>query len=514
MQRELKIFLPGIINCRAALALAAALLLLTGCSPLKNFTRSPYSAEAIRAEYGAISDSPAKAGTQPPENGSDPTQPPDKTKSRVNFPLSLSQAIETTVSNNPGIQQAIHRIARAKAMKNMADTAFLPFLGVYTEYTQGDAPSAYLFKSIDQRRLPPDVNFNDPGWFENWESGIKARMNLFNGGKDLLEVRMAEQDVDISDLQRQAVTNELTAQVISAFYDILAAREFVQIAEESIATVSEQLRIIRVQYEGGGALKSDVLSLQVRQAQAKEALVNSRNRLKLARAGLANLMGLDPSALAEKRDLLVQTAEPRIQVPATYEEGIVYALSNRPELEKVRSRLVRSRMGLDAARADYLPSLDLVGKYYVDDPGLDYDRDRENWTAALVMNWDLFTGFSRNARVKQTDAMVKEMLAADRETLLDIKLDVKSAYLDREAARARYKVAASSVARAEESYQLVKAHYKGGAVTITRYLEAELDRNRARTRATSAFYDKIKATADLARAIGKWAGRNPQPMEQ
>jgi len=514
MLRELKNFLPMIPNCRTALALTTTLLLLTGCSPLKNFTRSRYSAEAIRAEYGAISDSSARAGTQPLKSGAGTTQPPDKAIGRLNFPLSLSQAIDTAVSNNPGIQQAIHRIARAKAMKNMADTAFWPFVGVYTEYSQGDTPSAYLFKTIDQRRLPPDVNFNDPGWFENWESGIKARMNLYNGGKDLLDVRMAEQDVDISSLQRLAVSNELTTRVISAFYDILAAREFVQIAKESIATLSEQLRIIRVQYEGGGALKSDLLSLQVRQAQAKEALVNSRNRLKLARAGLANLMGLDPSELAEKGGLLAQTAKPRFQVPATYEEGIAYALSNRPELEKVRRQLIRSRMGLDAARADYLPSVDLVGKYYVDDPGLDYDRDRENWTAALVMNWDLFTGFARKARVNQTDAMVKEMLAADRETLLAIKLDVKNAYLDREAARARYKVAASSVARAEESYQLVKAHYQGGAVTITRYLEAELDRNRARTHATAAFYDKIKANADLARAIGQWAGRNPKPMEQ
>lgn len=510
MERELELnfFLPKILNCRTALALAIILLLLAGCSPLKNFSHSRYSAEAIRAEYGGISASSAKAATQTPANGTGTTQPPSTTKGRRNSPLSLSQAIDTAVSSNPSIQQAIHRIARAKAMKTMADAAFWPFVGVYTEYTQGDAPSAYLFKTIDQRRLPPDINFNDPGWFENWESGINARMNLFNGGKDLLEGRMAEQDVDISNLQRLAVTNELTAQVISAFFDILAAREFVQIAEESIATVSQQLRIIRVQYEGGGALKSDVLSLQVRQAEAREALVNSRNRLKLARAGLANLMGLDPSAFAEKRTLLVQTAEPRIHVPATYEEGIVSALSNRPELEKMRSQLVKFRMKLDAAQAHYLPSVDLVGKYYVDDPGLDYDRDRENWTAALVMNWDLFTGFARNARIQQSDAMVQEMLAADRETLLDIKLDVKSAYLDRQAARARYKVAASSVERAEESYQLVKTHYQGGAVTITRYLEAELDRNRARTRATAAFYDKIKATADLARAIGKWAGRN------
>jgi outer membrane protein TolC len=95
------------------------------------------------------------------------------------------------------------------------------------------------------------------------------------------------------------------------------------------------------------------------------------------------------------------------------------------------------------------------------------------------------------------------MIAADRQATLDIKLDVKNAYLKREASRARYEVAASSVESAEESYRLVTEHYKGGAVTITRYLETELDRNRSRMRAAAAYYDQIKANADLARAIGK-----------
>ena len=486
------------------LALAAIALLLAGCG-----TPQKYTVSKIKAEYGTRADAPVQQPPPPEKDG----RPKDKTQKESTYPLNLAQVIDIAISNNPNLQQATHRMAKAKAMKSLADTAFWPMVGFYTEYTQGDAPSAYLFKTIDQRQLPPNVNFNDPGWFENYESGLQARMNLFNGGRDYLGLQMAKQGLDISELDRQSVANELTAQVITAFYDVLAAEDFVAIAETSVDTVSEQLRIMQVQYEGGGALKSDVLSLKVRLAQAKEALVQSRNRYKLAKAALANLMGMDPAEFTKKKDLLVKSSAPPIQVPDTYEDGILHALSHRPELEKVRKQLVKSRMGLDAAKTNYLPSIDLMGKYYVDDPSMDYDRDRENWTAGVMFNWDLFTGFSTQARVGKADAMVKEMLAADRQATLGIKLDVKNAYLNREAAQARYEVAASSVDSAEASYQLVKEHYKGGAVTITRYLEAELDRNRARIRSTAAFYDQIKADADLARAIGKWAGRNPQPFE-
>ncbi|MFP4650612.1 MAG: TolC family protein, partial [Desulfobacterales bacterium] len=165
-------------------------------------------------------------------------------------------------------------------------------------------------------------------------------------------------------------------------------------------------------------------------------------------------------------------------------------------------QVVKSRMGLDAARTTYLPSLDLTGRYYFDDSGLDYDRDRENWTAALMLRWDLFTGFSRSARVNHADARVREMMAADRQAVQEVKLDVKNGYLNLEEARSRCRVAESSVEAARESYRLVKRQYENGAASITRYLEAELDRNRAMVRDVSARYDRISAMAEVSRATG------------
>ena len=469
-----------------------------------------YSASQVRAEYADGSD----PLTRPVSNNQRPS--PDKTASakplsaeyqiKPNDPLSLNRVMDIAIANNPNLLQAVHRVAQAQAMKALSDTAFWPAVGFYTEYMQGDAPSAYLFKTIDQRQLPQNINFNDPGWFENFETGLNARMNLFNGGRDYLGYRIAQQDVDISDLDRLSIINSLKARVIAAFYDILSARKFVDIAEASVATVSEQLRIIQVQYEGGGALKSDVLTLKVRLAQAEETLVESKKRYKLAKAALAHLMGFDPAEDSKDLALTAQTSDIGIGVPATYEEGIIYAFDHRPELEKIRKLLVKSRMGLDVSKTGYLPRIDVMGKYYVDDPHMDYDRDRENWTAAVMFNWDLFSGFSTRARIRQADAVLKEMLAADREAALNIKLDVKNAYLNLEAARSRYDVAASSVESAEESYRLVKEYYQGGAVTITRYLAAELDRNRSRIRSTAAFYDKIKANAEFARAIGMFSG--------
>jgi len=483
------------------LLFAIPVICLSGCGMVPT-----YSYESIRSEYTK----PIRAAS----SGTPARRPVgDASADPLDTPLSLDQAIAIAFRNNPELTRAAMRVRQALAMCAMADAAFWPQVSFYTEYTQGDAPSAYLFKTIDQRQLPPTVDFNDPGWFENWESGLKGQVNLFKGGRDYLGLRMAETDLELARFDRVRMENTLTAELIRTFYNVLAARDFIAIAEASVATVSEQLRIMRVRYEGGGAVKSDVLSMDVRLAQAREQLIRSQNRYRLTRAALANLMGLDPSALADTDDPLDPSGAPAPEMPDTYDAGIAYALEHRPELAAVRAQLVKSRMGVTAARAAYLPRLDLRGSYYLDDPSLDYDTDRENWTTALLLNWDLFTGFSRGPGIARADAMVREMLAADRQAVLDITLDVKTAYLNREETAARLDVAQSSVQSAEESFRLVREHFLGGAVTITRYLEAELDLSQARIRATAARYDTQTAEADVARALGIWTVTKPQPMD-
>jgi outer membrane protein TolC len=130
-----------------------------------------------------------------------------------------------------------------------------------------------------------------------------------------------------------------------------------------------------------------------------------------------------------------------------------------------------------------------------------------------MLDWDLFTGGSTGASVRKAEAVLEEMLAADRKAALSVKLDLRSAYLALEEAQARIQVTRASVAQAEESLRLVKKQYEGGSATVTRYLDAELDRSRTEIRAITALYDREKARADVGRALGLW-GESPAPAEE
>ena len=461
----------------------AASLLSCGCTVNKD-----YSYERIAAEYG-LELSETKAAAKPEFK-------PDL--SCLEKPVSVLDSIRIAIYNNPDIDIAISSIRQAEAAIDEANAAFWPAFSFYTEYTKADSPSTYLFKKIDQRKLPAGTDFNDPGKIENFEMGFSARYNIYNGGRDVLRKRMAETGLEIGRLDWLSVENALVASVIQAYYNTLAVLDFIAIANESVKTVDSQLRIMIVKYKAGGALKSDILSLEVRLARAGENAIRAENNYKLSVAALANLLGADADTKIE----LSGAEWYPVELPSDYNAGIIEAFGMRPELLKVRQQLIQSKMALDMEKNGYMPRLDARGKYYSDDSGLSYYSDRANWAAGIILNWDIFTGFNTTARVEKARAVLNQMLAADRKATQAIQLDVKTSYLRLSGAKARLAVAEASVAQAEESLNLVRKQYEGGSATITRYLNAELAFNTARVRDRSAFYDCKKAQADIGRALG------------
>ncbi len=420
----------------------------------------------------------------------------------------LTEAIQSGMANNPDMNMALSNIRKSEALVEKATSPFYPSIDLYTNYIQGDAPSAYLFNTLDQRRFEPGTSFNDPGWFENFESGARLNMNVYNGGRDFLSRRMAESDLSISQLDHQSVRNALVAAIAAAYFNALSTREFIATAGESVDTVASQLQIMKVRYSAGGALKSDVLSLEVRLAQAKEELLRSSNAYKKALAALERITGLAMDDM-DKR-ILPETADIDLPaIPPDIAAGIAYALTHRPEIASAEERIRQSETNLCLSKTGYLPKVDFQTRYYMDDPDMEYNTNRDNWTAGVYASWNLFSGFSTPAETRQALAMMDGIRAADRKLTDAVTFDVKNAYLDLEEAEKRLQVTETAIANAKESLNLVKQQYDGGSATITRYLEAELALNRSRMRNTTAFFDHQKAKAEIGRAIGLWFHETP-----
>ena len=97
----------------------------------------------------------------------------------------------------------------------------------------------------------------------------------------------------------EVLHNQLVYQVAEAYYRLLQARNLDQLRLESVTQVQQHLRIAQTRFEAGQVVKSDMLSVEVRLAEVREALVRSGNQLKLAWAILENVAG----CTIDRRDL-------------------------------------------------------------------------------------------------------------------------------------------------------------------------------------------------------------------
>jgi outer membrane protein len=298
---------------------------------------------------------------------------------------------------------------------------------------------------------------------------------------------------------RDAAGNALVQSVLAAYLDARATHELRVSDDASVATVEAQVAESRVKVEGGAALRSDLLSLEVRLAEAKEQRFRSETAERLALAALRELLALPANAPVAIADGPFDAGA----LPASATDALAEAYRSRPEAAIARSAVERAGIELASARRAYIPRLDVLGRFYSDVPvDLGFNVKDPNYTVAVALSVDLFDGGSRKAAIEKAHAALDELTEADRKALLAIAHDVESAYLRLDEARARYHVAEQAVGAAEESLQLVAVQYRGGAATVTRYLEAESARARSRTAKIQAQLDIERAEVEAQRAIG------------
>jgi outer membrane protein len=411
--------------------------------------------------------------------------------------LTLEKALSLARTANPALDQAEGRIAQARAALSESRSAFWPRVEFSLEYLRGDAPSAYLFKTIDARQLPPGTDFNEPGRFDNWETGAQAHLNLYAGGRDKLRHQQARLGLEQARSERAAIANALDAAVIDTYLALATAQTLVDIARQSLAVVDHEIKLAEVRFAGGSLLRADLLSLQVRRAEAQAEIIRARALWQRLQAALAVLLDRDAHAPLE-----IASDRYSYDPPDDYAQALERALSQRPELAGARFSLQRARLERGVARSEYRPRLDLEARLYHDDSDLSYNAELLNWTLGARLSWAIFSGFATPAREESARGLIQESLAAERQLHREIELEVRQAWLAVEEAVARQAVTMAAVAQAEEAFSLVRTRFEGGAADVTRYLEAELALSRSRMVAAAAERDRLRTLAELARALG------------
>ena len=416
-------------------------------------------------------------------------------------PLSATDAIRLALARSPDVRSSLARIAQADAAASAANAAYLPQLSAEINYLRSNTPSAYLFTRIDARRLPANVNFNDPGDFSNLGGALGLRWNLSNGGRDQLGIWAAAAASEGAAASADVVRNTLAVAVAGVWLDARAAATGLLADDATIRALESQTDATRVQVNGGAALRTDLLSLEVRLAEARTARLHTDTSERLALAALRELLALPP-----EMDLSISDAGPVIDpLPADRVAALARAYATRPEGTVARRAVEQAKLELAAAGRAWLPRLDVQSRLSAEAAEAHLPPVDPNWLVGVALSINLFDGGIRRANVQRALAALDLVTEADRATLVHIAREVETAYLRLDETRARLAMVSQALALAQETLGLVTTQYRGGAVTVTRYLEAEGALARTRAAHVQSALDVARAEVEAARAIGALA---------
>lgn len=265
-------------------------------------------------------------------------------------------------------------------------------------------------------------------------------------------------------------------EAINRFFNLYRSQATIQVLEATVRRSEEQLERARALFQAGRVGRGEELSAlvnlgndRINLVQRRAQLVQDQGQLAiwLARPGTLALVAQDPGTLAT-----LPASAP------TLDTALTEARQRRPLIRALQQQVRAAQLGRDAAAAAYIPRLVGQGSYSRQGPnaGPVFTEPRLQNTVfgAVVLQWDLFSGFGTQAQVSQAEASVRtaelNLAQAERELDATVRVAVETLQTRIDAAR----LAAENREAAVQSLALAEERFKAGAGSTLEVRDAQL----------------------------------------
>ena len=381
---------------------------------------------------------------------------------------------------------------------------------------EADYDSAVWARHQARRTAGPKLNWESKAtklggnWYDNnnldraFGNGLTLTFPVYTGGQLEGAIKAADLGMNASELGLELAKQKVKAGTMAAYYKALQAQNQIKVAEDSVNTLTEHLKNVNAQFAVGTVAKSDVLGTQVQLANAEQNLITANNSYDVAIASLNNIMGVPTGMELNLTDSLGYVA---YEIPL--EECTEYAMLNRPDVLIADYKVAIAKADVEQAKAGYRPSVSLAAtkNWQGENPfGSDEDDQRyaqnNNWTAGVVLSWDIWDNQVTEAKVRQNKAAVMKAEAVAADTRQTGDLEVRTAYLNLKAAEKSINTTKVAVEKAQEDYKIAQVRYSAGVGTNLDVMDAQEKLTQAQTNYYTALYNYNSSKADLDRAMG------------
>jgi outer membrane protein TolC len=414
------------------------------------------------------------------------------------FALTLKEAIDSALKNNPGVLAQAERIKAVEGEVGQASSGFLPQLSLEGKLgIDYRTPISYDVLPGTSFTLYPDETAS--------VTGLRAVLsqNVYTGGRldSRVEIVRLKREIAKEELKRKK--QELVFEVASNYYGVSQAKKLLELSKESVEVTKAHLNQVKTYFNVGSVSRSDLLRAQVSVSENKLRKIKNQSELEIAKIKLNDVLGRDIKELVEIFDYPQETSARSLPTSA---ELLNLAYENRSEwmILGLQEKVGEGKVKL--ARAGHLPNFVLYGtasKNITNYSSASIKYDVNSWNVFGMLSWTAFDGLNTQNQIKEAQANLAEVQVFEKQTKNRIAAEVKEAELHFNSAKQRIKSANEEVKFADENLEQALEEYRRGVKSNIEYLEARRLLNNALAHLLSAETDLELAKARTNLAVGK-----------
>jgi outer membrane protein TolC len=222
----------------------------------------------------------------------------------------------------------------------------------------------------------------------------------------------------------------------------------------------------------------------------------ARNNFQVAKLALGRAIGLPLGQQFELADALPYSDTS----PLSVDEALQVAFKSRSDFRSALASQKAAAQTLSAAKGERYPVVAVNGDY--GDIGSTFGRSHGDFTFQAGIRVPLFTGGRIKGDITQAEAELRQREAEAENIRGQIDYDVRTAFLNLNAAKEQVAVAKQNVELANENLARSKDRFTSGVTGSVEVVQAEQSLASANDQYITSLYNHNFSKLSLARALG------------
>jgi outer membrane protein len=372
------------------------------------------------------------------------------------------------------------------------------------QFTTGT--SAYFTFSNSRSLVNSSTPLFNPslsGYFD-----VTINQNLLQGfslGVNTRDIRVAKNNMKVSNIQVELQVATTVAAALNLYWDLVSFNEAVRIKERALETSQKLYDGNKKQAEIGALAGIEVTRAAAGVSASKEDLLIAQTNVAQQEIVLKNALsrnGIETTWLDEVHIVPLDHIEiPKTEEIRPVQDLIQEAMTNRLEIERGKINIESRKIMIKGTKNGLLPSLQAFAEFTnhglsgpanplynncCGDPNAYFVGGNSNVVSQIFRrNFpDYSAGFSLNIpfrnRAQQADYVTDELQLRQDELQLQravnqVRVDVKTALIGVQQARARYQTAVDTRVLAEQSLEAEQKRFLAGVGSVALVIQAQRD---------------------------------------